>query len=58
MARSRQTSMSVQAQLRTAVATAQVVRFTDTGSTEARLETGDWYRVEMCVTPRPQGSRE
>lgn len=57
MGRSCEALTSIQAELKTPIATAQVVRFAHTGLTETCLETGDWYRIDLSVTPRPQDSR-
>lgn len=48
--------MTVEAELRTPVSIAQVVQFKGVGAADT-LVSHDWYRVEMCITPRPEGSR-
>lgn len=45
------------AELETAVSTSQVVRFEYAGSSGFTISTDDFFLLDMCITPRPEGAR-
>lgn len=57
MAQTATTKMTVKAELRTPISTAEVVHYDDFGAVEMLVESHDSFRVDMCITPRPEGSR-
>ena len=44
---------SVLAELRTTLSIAQVVRFEGFGTSYTEISRHDWFRLDMCITPRP-----